>query len=76
MTVAKKINRKKPAGEAEVETVIAPEPWLYTINIPIKQAVTLKEPTAEEPGFGLFFLDDGSVRWSIVTLNPNADDAA
>ena len=74
MTTPKKINRKKPAAEAEVEAVPAPEPWLY--NIKINQAVTLKEPTAEENGFGLFFLDDGSVRWSIVTMTPTADDNA
>jgi hypothetical protein len=73
MTTPKKVSSRKKTA-AEVEAVASPEPWLY--NIPIKQAITLKEPTAEEPGFGLFFLDDGSVRWSIVTLNPNADDAA
>jgi hypothetical protein len=73
MTTPKKVGSRKKTA-AEVEAVASPEPWLY--NIPIKQAITLKEPTAEEPGFGLFFLDDGSVRWSIVTLNPNADDNA
>jgi hypothetical protein len=71
MTAAKKPSRKK----LDQEKVVVPEaqegPWLY--NIPIKHAVTLKEPTDTEIGLGLFFLEDGSVRWSTVTRTPPAE---
>lgn len=78
MTEEKKTTRKKkPSAKSGVDQTVEPspaaqqdEPWLY--QTPIKHTVTLKEPTHHEPGLGLFFLDDGSVRWSVVSLNTNS----
>lgn len=47
------------------------EPNLESITTSIKivGTYTLIEPKEDENGLGLFLLEDGSVRWSVVTLN-------
>lgn len=40
-----------------------------TTSIKIMGTFTLVEPTEDENGLGLFLLEDGSVRWSVVTIN-------
>jgi hypothetical protein len=69
MTIEKKTPRKKkPVAQVIPEETPAPEPW--TLNTRIQGTITLQEPTAETPGIGLFLLEGGLVRWSVVTINP------
>ncbi len=49
-------------------------PFEYiTTKIKVSGTVTLIEPTENETGLGLFLLEDGTVRWSVVTLKNGED---
>lgn len=70
MTIEKKTPRKKKPVNQVIPEVSTPEPEPWTLNTRIQGTITLQEPTVENPGIGLFLLEGGLVRWSVVTINP------